>query len=98
MLHTQEGHFINGKIIEEWKITPLKKGDLHCVVAVGASEHPFHFAPKESCENILAKIVTEVEIGFEHTLDFRGVDAEHIEAAQAAMKPAPRSRSKSTTT
>ena len=92
MLHTQDGGFINGNLIEEWKIIEQKK-DLHCVVAIGASEHPFHYAPKERCESVLGQIVTEVENGFEHTLDFRGVDAEHFEAA----KPKTRSRSRTTT-
>ena len=88
MLHTQEGNFINGKIIEEWKVVPLKKEDLHCVVAIGASEHQVHVAPKERCESVQAKIVAEVENGFPNTLDFRGFDMEHLEAAR---KPPRRS-------
>ena len=93
MLHTQEGHFINGKTIEEWKVVPLKK-DLHAVVAVGASEHQVHVAPKERCESVQAKIVAEVENGFENTLDFRGFDMEHLEAA---TKPTSRRTSSKTT-
>ena len=92
MLHTQEGGFINGNLIEEWKVVEQKK-DSWSVVAIGASEHPFHYAPKERCESVLGQIVTQVENGFQHTLDFRGVDAEHFEAA----KPKPRGRSRTTT-